>query len=108
MASSLHPKARRRYSAPSERTEKNYLATALYRRFYRLPNGVIVRIDGDYHRFGDSTRRFIPIGQRYDKFERTESVVIPGDTWHEWKPTTQCAVRRVANSAAVSYFQVIY
>jgi len=69
---------------------------------------VIVRTDGDYHRFGDSTRRFIPIGQRYDKFERTESVVIPGDTWHEWKPTTQCAVRRVANSAAVSYFQVIY
>ena len=69
---------------------------------------VFVRIDGDYHRFGDSTRRFIPIGQRYDKFERTESVVIPGDTWHEWKPTTRCAVRRVANSAAVSYFQVIY
>jgi hypothetical protein len=56
--------------------DKAHLATALYRRFYRLPQGVIIRLDPEYHRF-DSTRRFIPIGQRYEKFARAESVLIP-------------------------------
>jgi hypothetical protein len=57
-------------------TEKAHVATALYRRFYRLPEGVTLRLDAEYHRF-DSTRRFLPIGNRYDKFARTESVPIP-------------------------------
>lgn len=56
-------------------TDKAHLATALYRRFYRLPQGVIVRVDPDYHRFGGSAR-FTPIGERYNKFARTESVLI--------------------------------
>lgn len=59
-----------------ETTEKSYVATSLYRRFYRLPEGVVIRLDSDYHRFGGSSR-FTPIGQRYDKFARAESVFIP-------------------------------
>ena len=54
-------------------TEKNHAATALYRRFYRLPEGIIILLDGDFSRYGDRTRRFIPIGNRYDKFERVKA-----------------------------------
>ncbi|MGH9340302.1 MAG: hypothetical protein ACRD1R_12135 [Acidobacteriota bacterium] len=57
-------------------TDKAHLATSLYRRFYRLPQEVVIRVDPEYHRF-DSTRRFIPIGERYEKFARAESVLIP-------------------------------
>ncbi len=60
----------------SEETEKAHVATALYRRFYRLPPDVIIRIDEVYHRLS-GTRRFTPIGQRSEKFKRTESVHIP-------------------------------
>ena len=60
----------------AQQTEKAYIATALYRRFYRLPDGVKLRLDANYQRL-DGTRTLIPIGQRYDKFERTESVRIP-------------------------------
>ena len=58
-------------------TEKNHVATALYRRFYRLPEEVIILLDGDFSRYGDTTRRSTPIGNRYDKFERVESVPMP-------------------------------
>jgi hypothetical protein len=57
-------------------TEKTYVATALYRRFYRLPEGVKVRLDPIYQRF-DSRGTFVPIGQRADKFARVESVLVP-------------------------------
>lgn len=57
-------------------SEKAHVATALYRRFYRLPGGMKLRLDTNYHRL-DGTRPLIPIGQRYDKFARTESVPIP-------------------------------
>ena len=57
-------------------TEKAHVATALYRRFYRLPDGVKVRLDPVYHRFGN-TAILVAIGQRSDKFARTESVRIP-------------------------------
>jgi hypothetical protein len=57
-------------------TEKAYVATALYRRFYRLPDGVKVRLDQIYHRL-DGTRQLIAIGQRADKFKRVESVAVP-------------------------------
>jgi hypothetical protein len=56
-------------------TEKGFIATTLYRRFYRLPEGVKLRLDAIYHRF-DSTRTLVAIGDRYDKFERTESVRV--------------------------------
>ena len=62
--------------ASSPLLEKAYVANALYRRFYRLPDGVKLRLDSVYHRF-DTTRMFAPIGARYDKFERTETVEIP-------------------------------
>src|SRR5262249_38154031 len=52
-------------------TEKAHVATALYRRFYRLPEGVKVRLDSAYHRF-DGTRSLVTIGQRLEKFGRTE------------------------------------
>lgn len=55
--------------------EKAYVATALYRRFYRIPEGVKLRLDTCYHRL-DGTRPFIPIGQRYTKFGRVESVRV--------------------------------
>src|SRR5262249_3446628 len=58
-------------------TEKAYVATALYRRFYRLPEGVKVRLDPVYHRFGESIRPLIAISQRTDKFARVESVPVP-------------------------------
>ena len=48
----------------------------IYRRFYRLPEGVKVRLDPIYHRL-DGTRTFAAIGQRTDKFARAESVVVP-------------------------------
>ena len=57
-------------------TEKAYVATALYRRFYRLPDGVKVRLDQIYHRL-DGTRQLIAIGQRAEKFKRVESVAVP-------------------------------
>jgi hypothetical protein len=47
----------------------------IYRRFYRLPEGVKVRLDPIYHRL-DGTRTFAAIGQRTDKFARAESVVL--------------------------------
>jgi hypothetical protein len=56
--------------------EKAYIANTLYRRFYRLPEGVKVKLDACYHRL-DGTRNFLPIGQRYDRFERHETVHIP-------------------------------
>lgn len=57
-------------------TEKAYVATALYRRFYRLPKDVKVRLDPVYHRL-EGTRPLIAIGQRADKFARVESVPVP-------------------------------
>jgi hypothetical protein len=61
-------------SAPN--AEKAYLANALYRRFYRLPDGVRVKIDPVYQRF-DTPRTFVPIGQRWDKFNNSETVEVP-------------------------------
>jgi hypothetical protein len=58
----------------SMETEKGYIATSLYRRFYRLPPGVAIRLDAPYHRYGAHTRLFVPLGERYDKFAQTESV----------------------------------
>ena len=58
-------------------TERGYIATRLYRRFYRMPSGVAVCLDAPYHRFGDNTRRFVALGNRYDKFARYETVSIP-------------------------------
>lgn len=57
-------------------TDKNYVATALYRRFYRLPEGVKVRLDPVYQRYSD-TRSLVAISQRMDKFARVESVRVP-------------------------------
>jgi hypothetical protein len=57
-------------------TEKALVATSLYRRFYRLPAGVKVRLDSEYHRLS-GTRPFVPVGQRYEKFARAESVRVP-------------------------------
>lgn len=59
-----------------ELTDKNYIATAIYRRFYRLPMDVKLRLDANYHRL-DGIRTLVPIGHRYDKFARTESVEVP-------------------------------
>lgn len=57
-------------------TEKSYIATALYRRFYRLPDGVKLRLDANYQRL-DGSRVMTAIGQRYDKFAQTETVDVP-------------------------------
>lgn len=51
-------------------SEKAFIANSLYRRFYRLPTGVKIRLDPVYHRF-DSPRMFQPIGERLDRFART-------------------------------------
>lgn len=39
-------------------SEKAFVANSLYRRFYRLPAGVKIRLDPIYHRFADSPRMF--------------------------------------------------
>jgi hypothetical protein len=57
-------------------TDKNFVATTLYRRFYRLPAGIKLRVDPVYHRL-DGIRQFVPIGLRYEKFAKTESVRVP-------------------------------
>ena len=57
-------------------TKKNYVATALYQRFYRLPEGVKVRLDPVYQRF-DSRSNLTPISQRPEKFARVDSVRVP-------------------------------
>jgi hypothetical protein len=57
-------------------TEKHYVATALYRRFYRLPEGVKVRLDPIYQRHNER-RNLVAMGQRADKFARVESVAVP-------------------------------
>src|SRR5258708_2174657 len=62
-------------------TEKSFIATTLYRRFYRLPEGVKLRLDPVYHRF-DTTRPFTALGDRYEKFARTESVRV-----EDWNAT---------------------
>jgi hypothetical protein len=56
-------------------TEKAFIANSLYRRFYRVPDEVKIRLDSIYHRF-DNTRNFIALGDRYDKFQRVESVRV--------------------------------
>ena len=57
-------------------TDKGFIATALYRRFYRLPEGVKLKLDGSYHRLTD-TRLLVPIGERYDRFAKTETIEVP-------------------------------
>src|ERR1700682_3347234 len=56
-------------------SEKSFIANPLYRRFYRLPEGVNLRLDSVYHRF-DNTRTFTALGDRYEKFGRFESVRV--------------------------------
>jgi hypothetical protein len=60
----------------STQTDKGYVATALYRRFYRLPEGVQLKLDEEFHRLG-GTRKLYPIGQRYDRYARVESIPVP-------------------------------
>lgn len=62
-------------------TEKSFIANTLYRRFYRLPEGVKLRLDSVYHRF-DNTRTFTALGDRYEKFARFESVRV-----EDWNAT---------------------
>jgi len=58
-------------------TEKAYFATQLYRRFYRFPEGVKVKLDSVYHRYQEGTRTLVPVGERFEKFARAESVKVP-------------------------------
>lgn len=57
-------------------TEKAFVANSLYRRFYRIPAEVKIKLDTVYHRL-DGTRTFVALGDRYDKFARAESVRVP-------------------------------
>jgi hypothetical protein len=59
----------------SMNTDKGFIATTLYRRFYRLPEGVKLKLDDSYHRLAN-TRLLMPVGQRYDRFARTETVEV--------------------------------
>ena len=57
------------------RTPQHYLATALYRRFYRVPEDVSIKMDGDFTRFKRDVRKFETIWDRRNKaFARFESV----------------------------------
>lgn len=50
-----------------------WLATYLYHRFYRLPNGVVVTLQKGTHKL-DGNRKFATIPMRALAFERTETV----------------------------------
>jgi hypothetical protein len=55
---------------------KAFITNSLHCRFYRLPPGVKIRLDPVYHRF-DNPRMFSPMDERYERFQRTESVPVP-------------------------------
>jgi hypothetical protein len=57
-------------------SEKAFISNSLYRRFYRLPSGVKIRLDPVYHRF-DNPRMFAPMGERFERFAWTQSVPVP-------------------------------
>ncbi len=54
-----------------------HVATALYRRFFRLPEGVTIRLDPVYHR-REGTQPFIPLGALLGRFPRAETVAVAG------------------------------
>ncbi|MBX9706438.1 MAG: hypothetical protein K2X61_00725 [Caulobacteraceae bacterium] len=60
--------------------DAQWLATYLYHRFYRLPEGVRVVLQPGTHKLGDGTRVFEPLPRRAaaGAFERTETVEAPG------------------------------
>jgi hypothetical protein len=57
--------------------DAQWLATYLYHRFYRLPNGVKVMLLKGTHKL-DGNRPFLPIPSRLHLFEKHETVVCPG------------------------------
>ena len=61
--------------------DAQWLATYLYHRFYRLPDGVRVVLHSGTHKLGDGARVFEPLPRRAaaGAFERTETVTAPGD-----------------------------
>jgi hypothetical protein len=58
---------------------KFWLATYLYHRFYRLPDGLEVRLDEGTHARGPGSRRFetIPARESKNAFSRAETVALP-------------------------------
>lgn len=60
--------------------DAQWLATYLYHRFYRLPDGVRVILQAGTHKLGDGTRVFEPLPRRaaLGAFEKTETVEAPG------------------------------
>ena len=60
--------------------DAQWLATYLYHRFYRLPEGVRVTLLAGTHKLGDGTRAFEPLPRRAaaGAFGRTETVDAPG------------------------------
>jgi hypothetical protein len=84
--------------------DKAYVATSLYRRFYRIPENVKLRLDTCYHRL-DGTRPFIPIGMRYNKFGRVESVRVPAmnlTIHYLHDPTVSLGLRKSSSNALCS------
>lgn len=59
-----------------EAKTKTYVADSLYRRFYRLPETLDLRLHEVYQRF-DKERKFTAIGQRYNMFQRSETIICP-------------------------------
>ena len=57
--------------------DAQWLATYLYHRFYRLPDGVKVSLLKGTNKLGDN-RQFQPITARLQHFERHETVECPG------------------------------
>jgi hypothetical protein len=58
--------------------DAHWLATYLYHRFYRLPEGVKVTLLKGTHKL-DGNRLFLPISARLNVFEKHETVEAPGD-----------------------------
>ena len=59
--------------------DAQWLATYLYHRFYRLPEGIRVVLQAGTHKLGDGSRVFEPLPRRAaaGAFERTETVKAP-------------------------------
>lgn len=56
--------------------DKQWLATYLYHRFYWIEPDVEIKMGPGTHKLGDGTRPFRPITQRYEFFEKSQTVTL--------------------------------
>jgi hypothetical protein len=101
--------------------QKFWLANYLYHRFYRLPEGLEIRLNEGTHARGSGSRRFDPISARVakDAFSRHEMIMLPngvrihyiydeqfGDTAHN--KSVSGSIASAVSTAAIVYRDEMY